>query len=224
MTHPFRGTPITSASLIVQQPQGLASGLVLRMHGVGSSPQSMLGVACWFAARDANALVVSVASPEPSDVSNGLQWFSVRGVTEQNRQARVNGAMPAFVATVQHWQQVAGVDPQHTVVAGFSQGAIMALELTLLEHPNVMRVVSFAGRFANLPERKSEATVHLVHGSVDPVMPSMLAQVANARLLELGTEVTVDIVQAVGHEPHPTLLKRLTARLDSQGPGAGRLG
>jgi len=203
-----------SASIIVQQPHAHASGLVLLMHGVGSTPQSMLGVARWFAARDANALVVSVASPEPSDVSNGLHWFSVRGVTEQNRQARVDGAMPAFVATVQHWQQVAGVDSQHTVIVGFSQGAIMALESTRLEHPPAMRVVSIAGRFANLPERKSEATVHLVHGLVDPVMPSMLAQVANARLIELGTEVTVDLVQDVGHEPHPALLEHLAVRLN----------
>lgn len=88
-------------SIVVQQPAGDLSRLVLLMHGVGSVPQSMLGVADWFARRDPRALVVSVASPEASDLSpGGLQWFSVRGVTEENRQARVDAAMPGFTATV----------------------------------------------------------------------------------------------------------------------------
>ena len=68
---------MNSSSIIVQQPASQASHLVLLMHGVGSVPQSMLGVARWFAERDSSAMVVSVASPEPSDISSGLQWFSV---------------------------------------------------------------------------------------------------------------------------------------------------
>lgn len=206
---------MSSTSIIVQQTESPAERLVLLTHGVGSVPQSMLGIARWFASRDSAALVVSVASPEPSDVSSGLQWFSVRDVTEDNRQARVDAAMPAFVASVRHWQQVAGVDAQRTLIAGFSQGAIMALESTKLADPPALRIVSFAGRFATLPERRSEAEIHLLHGGADPVMPARLAQAAQARLLQLETEVTVDIAPGVGHEPHPVLLERLAARLQS---------
>jgi phospholipase/carboxylesterase len=64
-----------------------------------------------------------------------------------------------------------------------------------------------------LPERKSQAAIHLLHGSADPVMPATLAQAAQARLLTLGTKVTVDIAPHVGHEPHPALLSCLAARL-----------
>ena len=64
---------MTSTSILVQQPPGAASKLVLLTHGVGSGPQSMLGVALWFAERDPSAMVVSLASAEPSDISNGLQ-------------------------------------------------------------------------------------------------------------------------------------------------------
>ena len=205
---------MSSTSIIVQQPQGPASHLVLLMHGVGSVPQSMLGAARWFANRDSSAMVVSIASPEPSDVSsNGLQWFSVRGVTEGNRQARVDAAMPAFVATVQHWQRVSGTDAQRTIVAGFSQGAIMALESSKLAKPPATRIVAFAGRFATLPVKQINAVIHLLHGDADPVMPSALAQAAQAQLLLLKTDVTLDLAHGVGHEPHPALLERLSAQL-----------
>jgi phospholipase/carboxylesterase len=206
---------MSSTSIIVQQPQGPASRLILLMHGVGSVPQSMLGVARWFATLDSTAMVVSIASPQPSDVSSGLQWFSVRGVTEENRQARVDAAMPAFVATVQHWQRVSGTEAQHTLVAGFSQGAIMALESTKLSAPPALRVVAMAGRFATLPSQQSGAAIHLLHGDSDPVMPAALAQAAQARLLQLGSRVTLDLVRGVGHEPHHALLERLSARLSS---------
>lgn len=204
---------MTSESIIVQRPQVTGSELVLLMHGVGSNPQSMLGIARWFADRDRDAMVVSVASPEPSDISSGFQWFSVRGVTEENRQARVDAAMFAFEVTVRHWQKVCGTDPQHTLIAGFSQGAIMALESTKLAHPPASKIVAFAGRFASLPAQRSDAVIHLLHGVSDPVMPVSLAQAAQAKLLQLGTDVTLDLAQGVGHEPHPVLLERLSSRL-----------
>lgn len=206
---------MTSESIIVQHAQGPVSRLILLTHGVGSVPQSMLGVARWFAATDSSAVVVSIASPEPSDISAGLQWFSVRGVTEENRQARVDAAMPAFVATVRHWQQFAGTDPQHTLIAGFSQGAIMALESTKLTKPSALHIVAIAGRFATLPNGRSAATVHFLHGEADPVMPVALAQAAQSRLLQLGTSATLDRALGVGHEPHPAMLEHLSARLST---------
>ncbi len=202
-------------SILVQQPPDAASRLVLLTHGVGSVPQSMLGVARWFADRDPGALVVSLASAAPSDISNGLQWFSVLGITEDNRQARVDAAMPAFLAAVRHWQQAAGVDAQRTLVAGFSQGAIMALESTKLAQPPAQQVVAIAGRFATLPERKTEAAVHFLHGGADPVMPAALAQAAHAHLRQLGTTVTLDLVPGVGHQPDAALLGHLAERLSS---------
>lgn len=204
---------MSSMSIIVQQPEGPASSLVLLTHGVGSVPQSMLGVARWFTNHDRNAMVVSVASPEPSDISNGLQWFSVRNVTEANRQARVDAAMPVFVATVRHWQQASRVNEQRTLIAGFSQGAIMALESTKLAAPPALRIVAIAGRFATLPQQKSAAAIHLLHGSADPVMPAARGQSAQARLLELGVDATLDLAPGVGHEPHPALLANLATRL-----------
>lgn len=121
--------------------------------------------------------------------------------------------MPAFVATVQHWQAVAGIDAKHTTLAGFSQGAIMTLESTKLAEPPATRCIAFAGRFATLPTARTHATIHLLHGDSDPVMPLSLAKAAQSRLIETGSDVSLDVAAGVGHEPHPALLRSLASRL-----------
>lgn len=209
---------MNDSSIIILQPVLPATQLVLLMHGVGSDPRSMTGLASWFAAHNPEAFVVSVASPDPSDISAGQQWFSVRGITEENRQARVDAAMPGFVAAVCHWQQAAGVDAARTLIVGFSQGAIMALESTKLDDPPAGEIVAFAGRYATLPSRRPAAAIHLLHGEDDPIMPVSLAYATAARLTELGASPTLDVAPGVGHEPHPALLVPLAARLRAVPP------
>jgi phospholipase/carboxylesterase len=43
---------------------------------------------------------------------NGRQWFSVQGVTEENRQQRIDAIMPTFIETVRYWQEQSGVGPR----------------------------------------------------------------------------------------------------------------
>lgn len=125
-------------AIIVQRPDpatGAAAQLVLLFHGVGSTPEAMLPVAQRMAAAYPQAFIVSVQSPHRSDLGQGFQWFSVQGIDEDNRKARIADAMPSFVATVRYWQQQSGVDADGTSLIGFSQGAIMALESTQLLAP-----------------------------------------------------------------------------------------
>lgn len=203
---------MNTTSILLQQPAS-PQRLVLLTHGVGATPQAMAGVGQWFAQRDPRAMVVSLASAYPSDVSNGLQWFSVRGVTEENRQERVDAAMPIFLDTIAAWQKEAGLDAAHTMIVGFSQGAIMALESTRLWDAPASTIVSIAGRYAALPTAKPAATIHLLHGTADHVMPVELAHASYARLQSLEAQVTLDIVEDAGHAPHPRMLELLAAHL-----------
>lgn len=194
------------ATLIVQRPQ-TASELILLSHGVGSEPRSMLGVAHWFASRKPTALIVSVASTLPHEISAGYQWFSVHGVTEANRPARVAAAMPDFVASVSHWQLEAGVGAAQTTLVGFSQGAIMALESSQLPAPPAHTVLSLSGRYATLPSQRPACSIHLLHGTADPVIPVEQAQAAHARLKALGASCSLHTLPGLGHMPHPALLE-----------------
>lgn len=186
--------------LVVQAPAGVADGLLLLFHGVGSSAEDMAPLGQLLARHLPRHWVVSVRAPEPCDLGAGWQWFSVRGVDEANRPARVEAVMPGFVATVRRWQAKAGVDAASTALLGFSQGAIMALESTQSAPALAGRVVAIAGRFAQPPRRASAATVlHLVHGEGDGVMPVALSESALRQWQALGGQATLDRLPGLGH-------------------------
>ena len=84
---------------VVQSPDKPAQQLLLLFHGVGDNPVAMGEIGSWFAPLFPDALVVSVGGAEPSGNPAGRQWFSVQGITEDNRQARVDAIMPTFIET-----------------------------------------------------------------------------------------------------------------------------
>ena len=87
---------------VVQSPDKPAQQLLLLFHGVGDNPVAMGEIGSWFAPLFPDALVVSVGGAEPSGNPAGRQWFSVQGITEDNRQARVDAIMPTFIETVRY--------------------------------------------------------------------------------------------------------------------------
>ena len=185
---------------IVQSPATPAQQLILLFHGVGDNPVAMGEIGRWFAPLFPQALVVSIGGPNASGPHPGREWFSVANVTEDNRQQRVDDIMPEFIERVRDWQKYSGVTPAATALVGFSQGAIMALE-SLKAAPGLAgRIVSFNGRFASLPAHAYTATaVHLIHGEDDPVIPLVHAVNAQEALAAGGGDVTLDIVEELGH-------------------------
>ncbi|MDP2017147.1 esterase [Hydrogenophaga sp.] len=201
-------------AILVHRPDTPPTQLVLLFHGVGAQPQDLVPLGQALARQWPTACVVSVRSPDPSDLGRGWQWFSVIGVSEANRPARVAATLPRFVETVRHWQQQTGLDAANTTLVGFSQGAIMALESTQQPQPLAAAVVAIAGRFAQPPRSSPGRTrIHLMHGDADPVMPTRLAEDAQRQLEALQARVTLDVFPDLGHGIDPRVLDAIARRL-----------
>ena len=201
-------------AITVQKPSASAAQLILLFHGVGSNAHSMEPLGRQLAERFPQAMVVCVHAPFPSDFPGGFQWFSVVGITEDNRTSRIAQAMPVFASCVAHWQHEAGVGPEATALVGFSQGAIMALESTRESPALASRVVSISGRFAQLPETGDYAgTVHFLHGKQDAVIPYSHAVMAAHRLRDLGWDITAEVLPYIGHAVHPEFVDRVLDKL-----------
>lgn len=210
---------MTQHAQVVQRPSLPAAQLILLFHGVGADAQSMVPLGQRLAAEFPRALVVAVRAYQPCDLSGGYQWFSVLGITEENRLERVAQAMPAFEACVAHWQQQAGVDASATALIGFSQGAIMALESLKRHVPLAARVIAISGRFATLPRAApGSTTVHMLHGKTDAVIPYRYTVEAAHHLRDLGADITAEVLPFIGHELHAEFVARIVNKLTTHIP------
>jgi phospholipase/carboxylesterase len=202
-----------SAGIVIQSP-AQARRLILLFHGVGATPEGLVPLGTRLAREFPDAMVVSVPGPDRSDLGAGFQWFSVLGVTEQNRPARVAATVDRFVQTVQAWQQRSGVGREATTLIGFSQGAIMALAASQVAQPPAAQVVSLSGRYSELPRVAPQGVrLHFIHGTADPVIPVAHAQQAAQALQALGTPVTLDLVPGLPHGVNGTVEDLLVQRL-----------
>ena len=208
-----------SDSIIVAKPDGQARQLMLLFHGAGSTAADLVPLGQVLAEEFPSAFIVSVAAPAASEAPGGRHWFPVTGISEENRPGRVDAAMPAFVDTVREWQRQAGVGTDAVALVGFSQGGIMALESTRDRPAIAGRVVSIAGRFARLPEAPNrDTTFHMFHGKADPVIPYGFTVEAAQHLVNIGADVTADVIPFVGHRIDDEIVALLIERLRTHVP------
>jgi phospholipase/carboxylesterase len=208
---------ITPEIIELVPEHGKPRQLFILLHGVGARAADMMPLALQLQNAFPDAAVLIPEGFLPFDgADSGRQWFSIRGVTEANRAERVAGAMPALVAFVKQQHARFNMLPGDTALAGFSQGAIMALELSAAHDGLVGRVLAFSGRYASLPSKPADlTTLHLFHGSQDPVMPVDLVKHAFEHLMNLQADATLDIAAGVGHDLHPALTAQATHRLQT---------
>lgn len=207
-------TPTTLARLPDDGPPQL---LFLLFHGVGGQAQSMVPLAQRLASEYPQAAVLCIDAPDAFDgapAGGGRQWFSIQGIDEASRPARIAATMPRFVAQVRALQQHFDMDWPRTALVGFSQGAIMALEAVQAEPHLAGRVLAFSGRHGTAPLHAPEdTTVHLFHGLADRVVPPGPAIDSAERLVALGGDVTCEALPGIGHEIHPALVDKAMAQL-----------
>ncbi len=191
--------------------------LFILLHGVGASSADLVPLANKLREAFPNAAFLLPDGTFPFDGGgNGRQWFSIRGVTEENRSERVAEMMPTLHELVTDAQNRFNIVQSDTALIGFSQGSILALEFSKIHDGKVGRVIAFSGRYAKLPEQAPElTTLHLLHGESDPVISVEHAQAGYERLMELNGDATLDTAASVGHEIHPSLADQAIYRLQT---------
>lgn len=201
---------IEAENILVYVPPGVdatkPAPLIVAFHGRGENPHLFLPT--WKEAADSLGAVVA-APRGPHRLNNGLinVWESPEARKER-RSAEVDTAACARLLdeAIALAEKRCRIDPQRIVLAGYSQGGAVALEL-LAEQPQ-----RFAGAFAQATlyrERgvehwraaaaKHAGRVYLLAGELDKLRPH--SERANAELTGGGWIVRYDVVPGAGHEP-----------------------
>ncbi len=171
--------------------------LIVALHGVGSNARDM---AAALVPLEAHGEIVALDGTEPFiGGGNGRQWFSVAGISDANRPARVVAAMPAFIDCLDILAAERGISRHELVLLGFSQGSIMTLAAVAGGHFHG-RAIAVAGRLAAAVILGAQpAHLLLVHDRDDPVMPVELSVEAGTALSRAGHHVEGAWTSGIGH-------------------------
>jgi len=181
-------------------PEHAARHLFVFLHGSGANAQSMIPAAFKFQARfPSAALVVPSGFARYGDEIESQQWFSTRGLNDDNRAARVAAVLPRMEHLVRREQTNYAVPRERTVLIGYAQGGTVALEAVKRFPGLAGAVVAYCSRFASLPKAHIDTRIHLVHGGFDSVVSRVHAERAARVLTGLHVPVTLDVIEDLGH-------------------------
>lgn len=181
--------------------------LLLLLHGYGANEEDLFSLASYV---DPRFLVVSPRAPITL-APGAYAWFNL-GLGPQGFQydsQEVGAGLEAlgqFLGEVRDQYQV---DPTRVFLLGFSQGAMMALQLALT-HPGLTAgVVALSGRaLPNLDQLLSDPGVlrgfpiFVAHGTIDAVLPIHHGRETRAVLSRLPVELDYH-EYSMGHEISP---------------------
>jgi phospholipase/carboxylesterase len=191
--------------------------LFVLLHDAGASAMDMLDFANLLGESFPEAAIVMPEGVESIHLGKTeRQWFATFELSDSNRPERVAKAVVVLATFVREQQARFGILQSDTAVAGFGQGATLALALSDTHDGLAGRVLAFSGSYATLPDTAPAlTTLHLLHGQRDEQVPVQLTQQAYARLMELGADATCDIASTIGHELHPALMDQAVQRLQT---------
>lgn len=188
--------------------------LLVFLHGAGSTPEAFAPVALSWQLKFPGAHAALLQGLRLRPGSEERDWFDHSGVAA-DRAERATEAAAQIAQRVGALQAATGLDAARTVLVGFSQGATVALEAVRNRPGLASIVVGYAARLAR-PLRHDErldATVHLLHGEFDSLVPAVHARQALRGLQASGTEATLDIVADRGHSIDQQMVILGTARV-----------
>ncbi len=215
---------MTTASLyhvVHKAPDAPPKGapLLLLLHGYGANEADLLGLAPHL---DARLICVSARAPYALDFG-GFAWFHVEIGADGVRFAFAEAAAPlaqvlALVAALRQEHR-----PTRIFIAGFSQGASMALAAALKRPRDFAGAIALSGLccLEMLPEDTAsvqDLKVFMSHGRFDPVIPIAQARASRDMLLPLGLDLRYkeyDMPHAIAQPCLADLDAWLRARLDT---------
>jgi phospholipase/carboxylesterase len=154
------------------------------------------------------AQLLSVHAPL-RDASGRCHWWE-----GEPSPAGVDAAVEALVARVRIEAERLELPWQRVALAGLGDGALLALEAVQFTPQLAGRVLAFAGGYLARPEHAPEdVCIHLFHGLADQRWPYRSIVDAAQALVELGADVTADLLPHLDHGLHPQLIDKALEQL-----------
>lgn len=206
------GPADTAAPLVtVERPAGgEPAGLLVLHHGRGTDEHDLLGLADLLDPQR-RLRVVSARGPLQVEGWPGNHWYLVPRVGHPDPETFF-AARAALAALHDRLWEESGLDPERTLLAGFSMGAVMSHALAWSgDRPAVAGVLAFSGFVPTVAgwepalADRGGSRAFVAHGDRDPVIGVEFGRAARDLLEGGGVDVTY-VESPVAHQIDPAAL------------------
>lgn len=172
--------------------------LLVLLHGAGSSPGALVPAALAWQLKLRSAQVLLPAAPFRTTV--GRHFWTDPSVYPVSPDA-ISAAAVTLAEQIRTARHTAGLRVDDVAIIAFSQGASVALELAFDADPLAATTICYAARLYRLPgsDDRANGKIHLLHGSLDSVVPAVYGETAYRRLRAIGADVSLELMPEEGH-------------------------
>ncbi len=177
--------------------------IVVTFHGYGTSGADFAEVGeLLLVHKIDNAIFAFPDAPHmcsrPNFGIQGFEWFPLKNeITKEDVRNGLDMAAPVVAKYLESLKCKYGCS--ELVVMGFSQGAMMALEM--MYHVEVSKIVAFSGLFEENPTKLLAArpNIYIVHSMDDDVVPFKNAEKSKDMLERMRLQTMMFIENDIGH-------------------------
>lgn len=200
-----------------------AKGLLVVLHGWGANAQDVAALASYLNLPDYQFLFPDAPFPYPY-APQGRVWynfpenFSFTSHSDFGSQPELQVSREALTEWLHSLEETTGIPSSRTILAGFSQGGAMTLDVGLRLPLAALLVLSgylhapIAAHSINLA---TVPKVFMVHGISDMVVPLSAALQARNSLISLNIPVKYEELN-MGHEIPLTVLNKMQSFIEEK--------
>ncbi len=182
-----------------------ATELVVLLHGYGADGNDLIGLAPhWQQLLPGTAFVAPNAPDRVPGAPSGYQWFPISRLDPHEMREGVSAAAARITEFLDAELTGLHLPPERLALAGFSQGALLALLLVLRRSVPPAAIIGFSGMLATPPpDRNAAPPILLTHGDADAVIPVGAMFAAATGLGAAGRPVQWHLAPGMGHGIDP---------------------
>ncbi|PTT92199.1 esterase [Pelomonas sp. HMWF004] len=172
-------------------------------------PDTLAPLAAALQAQYPQAVTLNL-HPPLRDAQGRCRWW----LEDAPSVAGLDGALPHLIERLRLEARKLDLPWERVALAGVGDGALLALEAVQAEPQLVGRVLSIAGGYLSRPEHApQDVCIHLLHGLADQRFPYRHVVNAAQALVDLGADVTADLLPHLDHGLHPALVDKAMEQL-----------
>ena len=184
---------------VVIEPEQPAQGAVIFLHGLGADGHDFEPIVPELGVDDLQLRFVFPHAPErPITINEGeplRAWYDFVPHSEYAGSDDIKASALSIKALLQA-QIDTGIPAERIMLAGFSQGGVMALEVGLRYEQRIAGIIALSTYLHDAATTERERTdanlalpIFMGHGTADPMIPIMRAATSRENLIRLAYDI-----------------------------------